>query len=146
MRVSGRSQREVALVLLGVTRLLERAQHQERKDPLLRLARNLLHQLLIHTRRHVHFFRQLHYGSAPPAAIMRPFVRARLHALDRQRAHAQRVTEAGRNGFKVVNLFGVGLFMDAVEAGNSAVFQVAGDCFVGCQHELLDQAVRPVAL
>ena len=53
----GRRQREVAFVDLRVARLLQRAQHQVRQDALLRLARDLLRQLLIHARRDVHLFR-----------------------------------------------------------------------------------------
>src|SRR5262249_48320027 len=40
---------------------------------------------------------------------------------------------------------GIGLLMDSVEAGHS-LLQVRGNGFIGSQHELLDQPVRPVSL
>ena len=42
-----------------------------------------------------------------------------LHAMDGQRAYAQRVSEGGSNDFEVVDALGVGLFVDAVEAGDA---------------------------
>src|SRR6185312_3830787 len=59
MRVSIRGQGEVAFIELRIARLLERTQHQERQHALFRLAGDLLHQLLVHARGYVDFFRQL---------------------------------------------------------------------------------------
>ena len=59
MRVRGRGQSEVAFIHLRIACLLERAQHQEGKHALFRLAGDFLHQLLVHARRYVDFFRQL---------------------------------------------------------------------------------------
>jgi hypothetical protein len=36
--------------------------------------------------------------------------------------------------------------MDSVEAGDVVLFQVRGDRFIGGEHELFNQSVRPVAL
>ena len=52
VRIARAGQREVALIFLAVARLLQRPQHQVAQDPLLRLARNLRRQPLIHLRRH----------------------------------------------------------------------------------------------
>ena len=59
MGVGDRGQREVTHVLFGISRLLERSQHEEGKNSLFRFARNLFRQLLIHARRDVHFFGNL---------------------------------------------------------------------------------------
>src|SRR5579883_2212162 len=49
MRVAGCCQSEMPLVLLAVSRLPERAQHQVRQDALFGFARDFRSQLLIHT-------------------------------------------------------------------------------------------------
>src|SRR5438876_10809545 len=57
VRVSIRRQREVSFSLLRVARLAQGAQHEIRKNPLLRLAGDFLRELLIHARRYVHVLR-----------------------------------------------------------------------------------------
>src|ERR1035441_6438988 len=69
MRINRSGQREVALVDLGVARLLQGAQHQVRQDALFRFARNLLRQLLIHARGNVHFLGDLDDVRIAPAAM-----------------------------------------------------------------------------
>ncbi len=146
MRISRRRQSEVALVFLGVTRLLQRAQHEVRQNALFRGAGDFLHQLLIHARRDVDFFGQLDHGRAASGAAVGTLVGAGLHPLHRQSAHAQRIAEARGDVLKLKNLLRIGLFVDAIQAGHAPSLQMAGDRLVGGQHELLDQPMGLVAL
>ena len=124
MRISRGGESEVAFVLFRVTRLLERAQHQERQDSLLRLARNLLRQLLVHARGDVHLFGNLNLPRILTAAVARSLVGLELHSLDGQRTHAQRVSKARRHGRKVKDLLRVRLFVDAVNRRHAQLLQV----------------------
>ena len=146
VRVRWRGQREVAFVLLRVARLLQRAQHQVRQDALLRLARDLLRQLLIHARRDVDVFRDLQrLGALSGAGAFAP-LGLELHPLDRQRADAQRIAETRGDGLEVHHALGIGLLVDAIQRRDALVLEIAGDALVGRQHELLDDAVGDVAL
>src|SRR5258707_1378377 len=59
---------------------------------------------------------------------------------------AQRVAEDVRQLLKLENLFRVGLFVHAVQGTDAAAFEVSRDRLIGGQHELLDQAMRDIAL
>src|SRR5260370_41487791 len=69
-----------------------------------------------------------------------------MHSMDGQRAHAERVSEGGGDYFEVVDAFGVGLFVDAVERGNAFIFEIMRYGLVGREHEFFDKAVGDVAL
>src|SRR5262249_49371993 len=145
VRIGRRGQGEVAFIDLRVSRLLERTQHQEGEHAFFRLAGDLLHQLLVHTWRYVHFLWEFDGRGAAAGAIVRAPVTFRLHPLDGQRSYAERIAEAGRDGFKLVDALGVRLLMDAVEAGH-ALFEVSSHGLISGEHKLFDQAVGPVAL
>src|SRR5579864_8734135 len=146
MGVGRGSQGEVAFVLLRVARLLQRAQHQVRKDALLRLAGNLLGQLLVHAGGDVHLFGQLDFPRALASAVAGAAVSLELEALHRQSAYSQGVAKGGGNGFELVNPLGIGLLVNAVERGNALVLEVVGHTLVGREHDFLDQPVGDVAL
>ena len=67
-------------------------------------------------------------------------------ALDRQRAKAERVAEAGGELFELHDAARLGLLVDAIERGHAEVFKPGGDALVGGEHELFDEAVGPGAL
>ena len=114
VRVTWRRQREVADVLFRVASLLERAQHQVTQDALFRFACDFGGQLLIHAGSDVNIFRnfdgaRLFAGAARGAAVA-----LELHALNGQRADAERVAEGCGDHFEVVDAFGVRLFVDSI--------------------------------
>ena len=82
----------------------------------------------------------------PSGAVALAPLGLHLHALHRQRPHAERIAEVGGDGLEVEDALGIGLFVNAIERGDALVFQIAGDALVGRQHELLDDAVGDVAL
>ena len=131
VRVRRRGQREVAQVLFGIARLLQAAQHQEAEDSLFRLARDFLGELLVHARRDVYLFRDLDLADALAGAVSGAAVGLHLHAMNGERAHAEGVSESGCDGFEVVDAFGVGLFVDAVEAGDAMRLEMMRDRLVG---------------
>ena len=51
-----------------------------------------------------------------------------------------------RQFLELQNFLGIGFFVDAVQRGDAAAFEVARDGLVRRQHEFLDQAMRDVAL
>ena len=146
MGIGRRGQRKVSQVLFGIARLLQRAQHQEGKNALFRLAGDLLRQLLIHARRDVHFFRNLDLAGALARAVVGAAVGLELHPLNGQRPYAQRITESCGDHFKVVNPLGVGLLVNPVKRSDALVFQIRGHALVGRKHEFFNQAMRDVAL
>src|SRR5579872_1996242 len=146
VRVCGRGQREVAQVLFGIARLLQASQHQEAEDSLFRLARDFLRKLLVHARRDVYLFRDLDFTDALAGAVSGAAVGLHLHAMNGERTHAERVSESSGDGFEVVDAFRVRLFVDAIEAGDAARLEMVRYRLVGREHELLDDAVRDVAL
>src|SRR5271157_1835260 len=143
-KIAGKPEERILSYLM--LRSLKQAQHEVREDALLRLAGNFLRQLLVHARRDVDVLGYLDGLRTAPAAVALAALGAHLHPLHRQRPDAQRIAEPGSDGLEVVNALWVGLLVDAVERGDVLVLQVAGDALVGRQHELLDDAVRDVAL
>ena len=134
----------MAFVFLRVARLLEGAQHEERKDALLGLARNALREPLVVKGRDFDFLRvHLFVETRMPFVLVLPS-----HAQPSRggQLDAQRIAERGGDFLKLQNLFRVGLFVNAVKRRNAAVLEVARHTFVGGQHELFDDAVRDVAL
>src|ERR1019366_2591689 len=101
VRVNRRGQREVALIDLGVARLLEGTQHQVGQDALFRLARNLLGQLLIHARRDVDLFGDLDDVRVASAAMAIAPLGPHLQALHRQRTYPERVAEDGGDSLEI---------------------------------------------
>ena len=146
MGVAGRGQREVAQVFFRVAGLLQAAQHEEAEDSFFRLARNFFCELLIHARRDVDLFGDLDFADALAGAVGGAAVRLHLHAVNGERAHAEGVSEGGGDGLEIVDALGVGLLVDAVEAGDAVRLEMVRDGFVGREHELLDDAVGDVAL
>ncbi len=59
--------------------------------------------------------------------------------------YAERVAEGVGKFFKFENLFGVGLFVDAVQRGDAALLEILRDRFVRGEHELFDEAVGNIA-
>ena len=127
MGVGGRGQREVSEILFRVSGLLQRAQHQVTEDSLFRFARNLFCELLIHARGDVDFFGDLDLADALAGAVGGAAVGFHLHALDGQRADAERVSESGGDGFEVVDALGIGLLVDAVEDGDALRLEMVRD-------------------
>ena len=83
MCIRGGRQSKVTVVLFRISRLLERAQHEVREDPLFGFAGNLFSELLIHARSDVDFFRQFDFAHAFTGTVTRPSIRLKLHALNR---------------------------------------------------------------
>ena len=146
MRVGGGSQGEVSAILFGVAGLLQRAQHEKTQNSFFWFARDLLREFLIHARGDVDFFGHFDFADALAGAAGVAAVGFQLHALNGQRAYSQRVSESGGDDFEVVDAFGVGLFVDAVERGDAFIFQIVGDALVRREHEFFDQAVGDIAL
>jgi hypothetical protein len=142
----------VALVLLRIARLLERAQHQVGEDALLGCSGDAAHQALVHLRRdgmlsgiscccgaresrpRATFWREsrrsafivnLRTGRLPSPSEW-PKLRGRLLELD--------------------DALGVGHLVDAVDGRDALGLQPVRDALVGREHELLDEAVRPTPL
>src|SRR5581483_5705657 len=113
VRVGRRCQREMPFVLFRVARLLERAQHQVRKNALFRLARNLLCELLVHARRDVYLFGNLMLARIASAAMALATLSARLKPPHGQR-YTERVSESGGEKFEVVDLLCIGLLVNAI--------------------------------
>ena len=65
--------------------------------------------------------------------------------MDGKRADAEGISEGRGDGFEIIDAFGVGLFVDAVEAGDAVRVEMVRDGLVGREHELFDEAVRDVA-
>src|SRR6185437_1424262 len=91
-------------------------------------------------------FRQFDDGSAAAGPVVRALIGACGYALDGESADAERVAEAGGDLLKLKDALGVGLLMNAVEAGDVALLKVRGYGFIGGKHELFNEAVSPVAL
>ena len=114
--VTGRRKGEVAFVLLAITRLAQRTEHQVGKDSLLRLAGDLQRQLLIHLGSDGHVFGDLILARlAAPAVAVLAALRLHGHALYRQRSQAERVAKPGGNAFKLHHPPGFGLFVDSIQ-------------------------------
>ena len=62
-------------------------------------------------------------------------------ARDGQRADAERIAEGGGEILEIVDAFGVGRLMHAIDGCNAFLFEVGGDGFIGREHELLDEAM-----
>ena len=92
------------------------------------------------------FFRDFDFARALAGTVVGAAVGFHLHAMDGQRADAERISESRGDDFEVVDALGVGLLVDAVEAGDAVRLEIVRDAFVGREHELFDQAVRDVAL
>src|ERR1019366_750133 len=146
MRVNRCGQREVALVDLGVARLLEGTQHQVGQNALFRFARNLLRELLVHARRDVDLFGDLDDVRIASAAMAIAPVGLHCHALHRQRAYPERVAEGGGDSLKIEDTLGIRLFVNAIERANPLVLEIAGHALICRQHKLLDDAVGNIAL
>src|SRR3954471_18009629 len=105
------------------------------EDTLLRLARDLLCQTLIHLRRDRNVLGDLvlPWSGALALPVARvvgaelPALAFELHALDRQRAETEGVAEGGGCFFKGDDAFGVGLFVDAVDGGHAEALVPVSD-------------------
>jgi hypothetical protein len=117
--VARRRQREVALVLLTVSGLAQRTEHEMGEDTFLRLARYFDRQLLIHTRSHGNIFRDLILARllapARPAAPLLASLRLHGHSLHRQRTQAERVAKAGSHSFKFGHPAWFRLFVNSIQ-------------------------------
>ena len=92
------------------------------------------------------FFGDFNFAHALAGASGVAAVGFQLHPLDGKRPYSERVSEGGGDYLEVIDAFGVGLFVDAVERRDAFIFQIVGDAFVGGEHEFFDQAVGDVAL
>ncbi len=146
MRIARRRQSEVPQILLRIPRLLQRPQHQVAENSLFRFTRNLLRKLLIHSRRDVHFLRHLNLSRALASPIGRPPVSLHLHAMNRQRPHAQRIPERRRDHFEVIDSLRVRLLMNAIQRRDMPRLQMLRHALVRGQHELFNQPVRDITL
>src|SRR5487761_166917 len=150
MRVFVRGEREMAEWLGCVTRLLERAQHQIGENALLGLAGELLREPLIMLRANVEVGagqRDFHGSRAAMAFAARgPHLPvAYRDSTLRQILDAHGIAKGARKSLKFQNLFRIGLFVNAMEGGDTAVFEIAGDRLVRREHKLLDDPVGEVA-
>ena len=148
VRIARAGQRKVALVPLAVARLLQRTQHQVAQDALLRLARDLRGEPLIHLRRHGNRLGDLvraDHAPAPASDGIAP-VGLHRHPLHGQAGKSERVAEAAGRLLEVEDALGVGRLVDAIDAGDCVRPDPPRHALVGAEHELLDQAVRPAAL
>ncbi len=152
VRITGARQRKVALVLLRITSLLERPQHQVRKNALLRLAGNLAHEPLVHLRRHRDALRYL-MGlrgaaiAAPRRTPLRlPPIRLHGELFHWQRADAQRLSKRRGGLLKVYNPLRIRHLVDAINGWDLLGGKPRRDAFIGAEHELFDQAMRPAPL
>ena len=66
--------------------------------------------------------------------------------MDGKRADAEGISESRGDGFEVVDALGVGLLVNAVEAGDAVRLEMVRDRLVGREHEFFDEAMREVAL
>src|SRR5262245_33701575 len=80
------------------------------------------------------------------SAVSRTSLALDRESFNRQRPYAQAVTECCGQVFKLDDLERVRFFVNAVKAGHADGLQVRGHCFVGSEHELLDEAMGNVAL
>ena len=60
--------------------------------------------------------------------------------------HAERIAEGVGQFFELEHFFRVGLFVDAVQRGDAAFFEILRDGFVRGEHEFFDEAMGDVAL
>src|SRR5579863_542854 len=88
----------------------------------------------------------LDFAGALTGAVVGTAVGFHLDAVDGKGSDPERVSESGGDGFEIVDALGVGLLVDAVEAGDAVRLEMVGNGFVGREHELFDQAVGDVAL
>ena len=155
MSVLVRREREMAQNIGGVAGLLERAQHQIGKNPLLRLSGNFLREALIVLRTNIDFIgggqRDRHRAHAAALSTAGSgFLPHRTvadgYAALREIFDPQGIAESLGEFLEFENLFRVGFFVNAMERSDPAFFQVLRDGFVGREHEFFDQAVRDVAL
>ena len=130
MSICTRGESEVPQALLRIPGLLQRTQHEIGQDSFFGLACDLLGEFLIHARGDVDFFWNLDLAYIAARTASGTAVSLRLHAVDGQRAHAQGISESGRDHFEFVNTFGVGLLMDTVERRNAFVLKILCDAFV----------------
>ena len=146
VRVAGRGQGKMAFVRLGVAGLTQRAKHEIAQNSLLGLALDARGQLLIHARSDGDIFGDLMGASGSSGAMRVAAVSPGLDAPDRQRAEAQRVTEAGGQFLELDDAAGLGLLVNSVERGHAEILGPGGDALVGGQHELFNEAIGPSAL
>ena len=139
--VGAGGQREMAGIVHAVARLLERTQHEKAQDPLFRFAFELGDQLLIIPRanaeravRQCDFFARF-VAVAPLVGIS--------ELLDRNAA--ERVAELFGHLLELHHPLGVGRLVDAVNRRDVGALQARCDCFIGGEHEFLDNTVRDVA-
>src|SRR5437868_11954432 len=140
MRIRRRGQGEVSFILLRVTRLLQRTQHQVRQNALLRLARDLLCQLLVHAWGYMHILGNLVLARIATAAMTLAALSACLEAPDRQ-VNAERISKGGGKKFEVVDALCIGLFVNAVKRSNVMILEMSGNALVGRQHEFFDETM-----
>ncbi len=146
VRISGRGEREVALVHLGVAGLREGAQHEVAEDALFRLAFDARGEFLVHARGDGDVL--WHFVLAGIAALSAGFaaLTAGNDTLDGKRSETKRITEAGGELFELDDAARVGLLVNAVKRGDAEILKPGGNALVGGEHEFLNQAIGPGAL
>ncbi len=92
------------------------------------------------------FLRDLDFTRAFACTVAGAAVGLELHALDGQRPDTERIAESSGDNFKVVNPFGVGLLVDAVDRSDAAAFEVPSDTFISREHEFFNETVRDITL
>ncbi len=128
VRVAGAGECEVAFVFLAVAGLLERAQHEEGEDALLRSAGDFGREALVHLRGHGDLLGHvvLLGGTGAAAVALGSGLRATAvgfhrEGLDGQAGEAEGLTVGARNLFKIQDALGVGQLVDAVDASRLAL-------------------------
>src|ERR1700677_1952514 len=107
----------MTLVLLAVTRLAQRTQHEMSQNAFLRPARDFDRQLLIHARRDRDIFRYLvltRSAAVSPATEFAPLGLHR-HPLHRQRAKAKRVAKRSSYRFKFHHAPSLRLLVNSIQ-------------------------------
>src|SRR5258708_14139523 len=156
MRVLVEPQRKMAERLSGVTRLLQRTQHEIGNDPFFRLADNFSNQALIVLRRDAQFAaRERYFHSAFTAMAVRigasGFCRRWNAAMSYgnlalvQMLDAHRGTEVAGHFFELQDFAGVRLFVNAMQRFDAALQEVRVDGAIGGQHEFFNEPLRNVA-
>ena len=143
MGIGVRGQGEVTDVAIAVARLLERAQHQVVEDALFGRALDAAHQLLVVARGDVEAGPGEHDVAAQLSAVAPAVHRSK--ALHGDGAHAEGVAEMRGDLLEIHHPARIGRLVDAVDGRNLRLLEMRRDGLVGCQHELLDDAVRDVA-
>ena len=109
---------------------------------------NLCSQTLVMLRADIHFFRGGQRHSHGPCAatatasscarLLATFPVTHSNAPFGQIVYTQRIPKCLRQFLEFEHFFGIGLFVDAMQRRDSALFQILGDRLVCGEHEFLD--------